>query len=201
MKLKKYTMEQLSKVKVVLNESELNILKGGYTDLHNGYVKLTFDEMFSVFGHPSNWPDYIITALGYNAMTIAHAASEFNLRYGNSTFEVAAEDLGFFAEIWCISSSNVSDTEMARYQHLDLAYFIVDILHDVDSQTTYSISSTDTADYIAAIYDAIVNKGYTTRDTLEYTLNIDFSKCIIKIWEKFGGSHPQNLICEYQINL
>ena len=33
MKLKKYTMEQLNKVKVVLNESEAKFLKGGYTDL------------------------------------------------------------------------------------------------------------------------------------------------------------------------
>ena len=201
MKLKKYTMEQLNKVKVVLNESEAKFLKGGYTDLGNGYARLFFDEMMYVFGHPSNWPEYIITALGYNAATIAHAGSDFYQHYSNSTFDIAAEDLGFFAEIWGISCSDVSDTEMSRYQYIDLAYYIVDILHDVASQTTYAIDDTRTAEYIATIYDGIVNQGYTSTDLIEYTLIIEIDKCIIKIWDNGYGIHPHSLIYEYQINL
>ena len=48
MKLKKYTMEQLSKVKVVLNEKELNMLKGGYTVLENGLVQVSYDELMII---------------------------------------------------------------------------------------------------------------------------------------------------------
>lgn len=104
-------MKQLSKVKVVLNENETMLLKGGYTDLGNGYVQINFEELIDLFGSPFNIPERILDFAGVN-ITEEMSASEANqLLQEVGIFDI---DYGYLdeyhRELWNIPISSLSDS-------------------------------------------------------------------------------------------
>lgn len=110
MKLKKYTMEQLNKVKVVLNESEAKFLKGGYTVLENGMVHVSYDELLIIYGNPFAVPSHILEDLGIDVNT-AGISEIHEAMQSVGYFDLTVEELGVFGELWGLSNSSESGSE------------------------------------------------------------------------------------------
>ncbi len=67
MKIKRYTLEQLSKSFKKFTDAEAQSLIGGATDLGDGFVSLNYEEMIQVFGTPSCFPNYIWQGLSLSS--------------------------------------------------------------------------------------------------------------------------------------
>ncbi|MBO5632291.1 MAG: hypothetical protein J5965_24805 [Aeriscardovia sp.] len=221
MKLKKYTMEQLSKVKVVLNESELNILKGGYTDLHNGYAELTFDEMLMVFMSIHGFPRYILDELNaqtdvpYNFSEMG--TSEARQLFGSRLYVVAANDMGPYSIYWSISSGDseegdsssseqstseehepptVSDFNeiIENYDNTNLATLIVTALIEGNIQAGVDNNDNNISSQLSTIYEELIQFDFPDYIILEH--EIEF---VANSWKiVFKNKYTEDTVYTYQ---
>lgn len=207
MKLKKYTMEQLNKVKVVLNENEVKFLKGGYTDLGDGHAELSYTEMLMVFTSIRSFPSYILEELNegleepYDFINMGDSDAQF--LFGDRMFVVSAKDMGPYSIYWSISSgeddpsessseSSVSEEEpdspvtvsdfsdiIQTYNYVGFATSIVEILISANIQSNIENTAGRISSQLSTIYEELTRRGYSSMSSLTHDISLESSMCYI----------------------
>ena len=194
MKIKRYQLEQLSKVHPVLTLSEEASLVGGAQDLGNGQVALNYSEMLMIYGNVAYFPEYAFPAgllESVDDLRYSDGSNEaMNNLLDNETFylcysdimgyegALGLDDLGGASSSGNSGSSNGSSTNVP----FDLDTFVNGIVLHVRSKLYLGLN------YTPGHFEdiAIVIRNYYNNPNLlpQYTGILDY---VIDADEDHGG--------------
>lgn len=107
-KIKHYSFKELERTKNTISDAEAHSIIGGYRDLGNGYVSLSYEEMVLVFGCSSAFPSYASFGPDQDGNLSGYSDNNCSNGGANSDYEyvVRIEDLGRYADVWGLGSSS-----------------------------------------------------------------------------------------------